>query len=640
MRISSNMALDNFVFQQQRLLASFFDQQVQLSSGRAVSRLSDNPGQASRILNLTEAEQSQQQILENIRFASDFLNASDSALTDVADSLIRVESLASGAVGSLALPGERQAAAIEIDSILQQMASTVNRQFLGLYLFGGRDVTTAPVVAELDGLRYVGDTGSLSARLALDSNDEFNITAHDVFGMLSERVQGSVDLDPAVTRETRLDELEGANGLGIRLGSLRFTEDGRAGTYSVDLTNATSVGQIIDLINQAAGLAGSDLTASINTAANGILITPGDDLAITTQENGVLAGDLGILASSPTGAPIEGLDLGRRVTPTTLIADLLAGAGLDFTNNTFGITNGSHTVSIDLTVATTVQDIINSINNTGIGVRAEIDPDGVGIDVLNEVSGSEMSIFEEGGTAASDLGIRSLNTTTLLDDLNLGAGLRRTEGEDDLEIVARDGGTLAVDLDSADTIQDVLDLINAAAVAGGVGITASLSDTGNGIRIVDTSGGANELRIKPLNFSDAVLDLGLEGDIDPAATEVTGRDVGGVRVEGVFSALMQLREALLTGDERDITVAAGKIDQVLTDVIQVQGRLGAEVRAIEARADQTQDAVDATSILLSEVRDLDFVEAITRFQATQTALQASLQASGQTLNLSLLDFLA
>ena len=640
MRISSNMALDNFVFQQQRLLASFFDQQVQLSSGRAVSRLSDNPGQASRILNLTEAEQSQPQILENIRFASDFLNASDSALTDVADSLIRVESLASGAVGSLALPGERQAAAIEIDSILQQMASTVNRQFLGLYLFGGRDVTTAPVVAELDGLRYVGDTGSLSARLALDSNDEFNITAHDVFGMLSERVQGSVDLDPAVTRETRLDELEGANGLGIRLGSLRFTEDGRAGTYSVDLTNATSVGQIIDLINQAAGLAGSDLTASINTAANGILITPGDDLAITTQENGVLAGDLGILASSPTGAPIEGLDLGRRVTPTTLIAELLAGAGLDFTNNTFGITNGSHTVSIDLTVATTVQDIINSINNTGIGVRAEIDPDGVGIDVLNEVSGSEMSIFEEGRTVDSELGIRSLNTTTLLDDLNLGAGLRRTEGEDDLEIVARDGGTLAVDLDSADTIQDVLDLINAAAVAGGVGITASLSDTGNGIRIVDTSGGANELRIKPLNFSDAVLDLGLDGDIDPAATEVTGRDVGGVRVEGVFSALMQLREALLTGDERDITVAAGKIDQVLTDVIQVQGRLGAEVRTIEARADQTQDAVDATSILLSEVRDLDVVEAITRFQATQTALQASLQASGQTLNLSLLDFLA
>ena len=44
MRISSNMALDNFIFQQQQLLASFFDQQVRLSTGRAVNVPSDEPG--------------------------------------------------------------------------------------------------------------------------------------------------------------------------------------------------------------------------------------------------------------------------------------------------------------------------------------------------------------------------------------------------------------------------------------------------------------------------------------------------------------------------------------------------------------------------------------------------------------------
>ena len=73
---------------------------------------------------------------------------------------------------------------------------------------------------------------------------------------------------------------------------------------------------------------------------------------------------------------------------------------------------------------------------------------------------------------------------------------------------------------------------------------------------------------------------------------------------------------------------------------RVQGRLGAEVRAIESRGQQTEEAVAATVLLLSEVRDLDFAEAITRFQQTQTALQASLLASGQTLDLSLLNFLS
>ena len=116
--------------------------------------------------------------------------------------------------------------------------------------------------------------------------------------------------------------------------------------------------------------------------------------------------------------------------------------------------------------------------------------------------------------------------------------------------------------------------------------------------------------------------------------------VGGVKVGGVFSALIELRAALLVGDEREITTTAGKIDDALIDVTRVQGRLGAEVRAIESRGQQTLEAVEATTLLLSEVRDLDFAEAITRFQQTQTALQASLLASGQTLDLSLLNFLS
>ena len=80
------------------------------------------------------------------------------------------------------------------------------------------------------------------------------------------------------------------------------------------------------------------------------------------------------------------------------------------------------------------------------------------------------------------------------------------------------------------------------------------------------------MQVNRLNFSDAIIDLGLDGAIDAAATEFAGRDVGGVRVGGTFSALIELREALLIGDERDITAAAGKIDESLTEVTRVQGR--------------------------------------------------------------------
>jgi len=63
------------------------------------------------------------------------------------------------------------------------------------------------------------------------------------------------------------------------------------------------------------------------------------------------------------------------------------------------------------------------------------------------------------------------------------------------------------------------------------------------------------------------------------------------------------------------------------------------VQELEARQQRLEDQNLATTALLSSIEDVDFVEAITRFQTLQTALQASLQTSAQVLNTSLLDFL-
>lgn len=54
---------------------------------------------------------------------------------------------------------------------------------------------------------------------------------------------------------------------------------------------------------------------------------------------------------------------------------------------------------------------------------------------------------------------------------------------------------------------------------------------------------------------------------------------------------------------------------------------------------RTEDAVDATRIMLSGVKDVDFTEAVTRFQQAQTTLQANLMTSSRMMNLSLLNFL-
>jgi flagellin-like hook-associated protein FlgL len=60
---------------------------------------------------------------------------------------------------------------------------------------------------------------------------------------------------------------------------------------------------------------------------------------------------------------------------------------------------------------------------------------------------------------------------------------------------------------------------------------------------------------------------------------------------------------------------------------------------MSTRLQYTEAAVDSSTALLSEVKDLDYTEAITRFQQAQTTLQANLMSGSRMLQLSLMDFI-
>ncbi len=639
MRISTNMAITSFAIHQQRLNAELATVQEQVITQQAVNRPSDDPLVASQILDFSSAGQRQEQVVENLQFARDFLSEADVALDDVTTHLDRIKELTLGAINTISLPDEREAVVTELDAIMQSLFGIGNKKYLDMYIFGGQALDTPPLTQELGGIRYQGSVGSLTARLSVDQDEAFSLTADDVFTMLSSRVLGG-DLAPAITSDTRIDELNGANDLGVRLGTLRFVENTASRAFSVDLSSATSIGQVIDLINRAAAVAGSDMTAQINDAGTGLAIVPGSsDVSLTTLDNGQTARDLGLTANTPTNDIIVGEDLQRRVSPTTRLTDLFGGAGLDLTE-TFLIRNGPREATIDLSVAETVQDVMQIINQADLGVRTEVTAGGRGLQVISEISGTHLTIEENGGTLATQLGLRSLGPMTELAALNFGAGVRTIEGQDDFEIVTRDGQHVAVNLDSALTVQDALDVINDALAAAGVTtVTAEMATVGNGISINDTSSGTADLQVLRIGDSVALDDLGLTTEALSDGASITGADVGAVRVNGVFTALEDLRRALLESDERGMGDAVNRIDGFITSTARVRGQVGAQVRGMESRIDQTQAAVDATNELLVDVQGVSLEEALVRFQTVQNALQASLLAGSQSLNLSLLNFL-
>jgi flagellar hook-associated protein 3 FlgL len=601
--------------------------QQQLTTGKRLAAPSDDSGDAAMAMQIRKLLESRQTFDVNLKAGNDQMSEVDTTLGSITDLVRQAKQIASQTVGSTVSAEERASQASVMDAIFGQLLTMANQSVAGTYLFGGDRSTDRPFVEEAGGVKWVGSSTLLSNRMDEGTDLQFQVDGGSVFGALSTMVLGTADLSPMVVGANRLSDLRGATDQGVTRGVIEVASNGTV--FSLDLTNADTIDDVVDRINAA---------APVDPAGTGLLITPDGATEVTVSDvgGGTMARDLGILQTVGAGAgtPITGAAISPKVSELTPLSQLRGGLGLDLTGLT--ITNGGELQQIDFNGALTVEDLLNRVNNSGTHVRARINAAGTGIDIFNAVQGISMRISENGGATADQLGLRSYTAQTKLADLNSGDGVKTGQGNE-LRISDGSGVAFEVDLDGADTVQDVIDRINAAAVTAGAAVGASFGTQSNGIVLTNTAGGSGSFEVSDINASGAKVGLGL--DAAPVAGVITGKDVNPIDSYGLFGNIDQLRRAMRASDQIEMTRAASAIEEDLDRLVRVRGQLGARVQEFENRQDKIKDQNIGTQSLLSELEDTDFNEAIVKFQTLQTSLQASLQTTGQTLNLSLMDFL-
>jgi flagellar hook-associated protein 3 FlgL len=599
----------------------------ELSTGKRVSQISDDPSAAIVIQTLQKTLDYSTQYSSNISQEQSQLNETDSQLGNITTLLTQAQSIASSNVNSTTSAQARASAATIVDSIYNQVLSTANTQFEGKYLFGGQNAQNAPYNSSSGGIEFTGTIATLSNTVATGESLGFQVNGNDVFGGLSPSISNGTNIAPQLDATTRISDLTGANNKNVSLGAI--TIGNGTTTATVDLSKANSVGDIVNDIN-AAGLAG--VTASIGQYGLQLTATGGATISVNEVAHGTTAGDLGILQTTPLAADatLTGGNLGAKLTDFTPLAEINGGTAIDPTG--FNISNGAVTKTITLTGLNTVGDLVNEINNAGVGARAEINAAGTGIDLYNATQGNPLTVSEDGGTTATQLGIRSYSPTTLISSLNNGNGVSTPAGNQ-FDITTADGSLINFSLSNLTTVQDAIDQIN---TQGGGKITAAFATTGNGIVLTDRTTGTGKLFVTPLNGATTAADLGLT---TPAAGNViNGSDVNPINVSGIFADLQKLRVALRNNDTAGITAAAEGLTNDSQKVSDVNGSVGARLQELTSRSTDLSTQTLANKTLLSNFQDVDYTTAVTTYQTLQTNLQAALAATSKTLNLSLLNY--
>ncbi len=332
-----------------------------------------------------------------------------------------------------------------------------------------------------------------------------------------------------------------------------YTDDGttRRLTIQIDDTNETTVQSIMNAIAADGTFSATsdngngesfNLAASVNIASAGTIGNTGntggevDTYFVQVASGTTTANDLiralnnNAKFSSEFTAEIDPKDTtadfltASGTVSTSVIGETTGGSGTTFDKNSgIQIQNGDEITTLTFEDVETVEDLLNVFNGSGAGLVAEINANGNGINVRSNVSGGNFSIGENGGETATQLGLRSFTSGTLLSDLNFGKGVNGTDGTD-LTITRNDGVELEIDLASAKTIGDVLNQINnhPKNLDSPNNVTARLAEFGNGIELIDDNPpGFGRLTVSQGVLSQAGTDLGL---IPAGQTEATVSD--------------------------------------------------------------------------------------------------------------------
>jgi flagellar hook-associated protein 2 len=313
---------------------------------------------------------------------------------------------------------------------------------------------------------------------------------------------------------------------------------------------------------------------------------------------------------SPVGEGTIRVKLGGFVETTANLGDL--NGGQDVARGKIRITDRSGASAvIDLSIARTVDDVLRAVNSaTGIQVEASISGDRLVLTDLTGQSTSNLQVSEvSGGSTAAGLGLLGsvaaatlngqdivrLDGGTQLTVLNDGNGVRQSAG-DDFRVTLRDGTTIDVDLGSAATIQDVLDLINSDSQNVGGALVASIGPDGDRLVLTDNSGGGGTLSVTELNTSSTAADLGILGSEQGAGVLTGTRTQAGLNTT-LLSNLRGGSQTLTTGTIQVTRAGSGSVQvnlstaESLADVI-TQINADAAGIGVKARINAAGDGIE------------------------------------------------
>ena len=179
-RVTHRMMADSALFGLQARMRASSELNARLTSGRAIAKPSDDPTGTVTALGLRQDVKAQAQYARNADNGLGWLSAGEQALRSGTELLANARNLTLQGMNTGALSVEaRQAIAVEVKGLRDDLLAVANSTYLGRPVFGG--TTASPTAFAADGT-YQGDSGTLQRRVDAATTVRVDTSGAQVFG--------------------------------------------------------------------------------------------------------------------------------------------------------------------------------------------------------------------------------------------------------------------------------------------------------------------------------------------------------------------------------------------------------------------------------------------------------------------------
>ena len=280
MKVSTKLFNEQQIRQFSSLNEDIQKLQDKISSGKNIVVASDDPVGSVNLSGYKTVKQQIDQYIKNVNSAQTRLSLVDTNLQNLSTIMIRANELLIQASSDVLGRSDREAIALEIDEMKEELLSLANQQDAnGSFIFSGFKSKTEPFQKNLNGeIKYYGDSGISSLSISETMIVETSVDGESLF----QKVKDSSGL--AVSMFTMLENV---------------SHSIRTASNAVHATNANTHAEF-EITNRDFGTWSFDITGHAGTASISVELTGDDPADIIKAINNA---NIGITASQSSTDP-------------------------------------------------------------------------------------------------------------------------------------------------------------------------------------------------------------------------------------------------------------------------------------------------------------------------------------------------